>query len=489
MKAKILFGICLIGQSLLAQTEQKKSVPDFSELYVSVNCPVKLQKADAPYVIIMGKDSGVSVNIQSSDGKLLIKNDGKKLQPEKITVGYVKLSALDVSGAANVKSDTTIEADDLKLNINGASKCRLSLKVNTLSSVVSGAASLTLNGSAQKMDAIATGASTLRATELVTENATVITSGASKAKVNVTGKLEGSASGASTLAFTGDTKETQLNQSGAATIRKSDQSGDLVRDVQRSSGSGSGSISVNGDSTKRYTINGRYEIIVHDYPNDSAWMHRHHRKGIRKQNWAGIELFQNGYTTYDNKITLPAGSDYMSLDYGTRNLGWNLNLMEKDFRFAHGKMQFVTGLGFSFNSFALKNKTTLNADSSFTGYKYDSLASFSKNKLKESFITVPLLLELNTSHRDSRNFHIAAGVIGGLKLGSRTKQFYSEDGHEFHQIRKDDYNLYPFKLDATVRVGYGQFTMFATYSLTPLFQEGKGPQLYPFTLGIRIIPF
>jgi hypothetical protein len=163
--------------------------------------------------------------------------------------------------------------------------------------------------------------------------------------------------------------------------------------------------------------------------------------------------------------------------------------MEKDFRFAHGKMQFVTGLGFSFNSFALKNKTTLNADSSFTGYKYDSLASFSKNKLKESFITVPLLLELNTSHRDSRNFHIAAGVIGGLKLGSRTKQFYSEDGHEFHQIRKDDYNLYPFKLDATVRVGYGQFTMFATYSLTPLFQEGKGPQLYPFTLGIRIIPF
>ena len=210
---------------------------------------------------------------------------------------------------------------------------------------------------------------------------------------------------------------------------------------------------------------------------------------MRKKNWAGLELFENGYLTPDNNITLASNHDYLSPEYGIKNLGCNLNLFEKDFRFANGKLQFVTGLGFSWNSYALKNKTVLNPDSSYTGYTYNTAASYSKNKLKESFLTVPLLFELNTSKKDSRNFHIAAGVIGGIKLGSRTKQDYKMGGHDFHDVKKDDYNLFPFKLDATVRVGYGQFTLFATYSLTPLFEYGKGPELYPFTVGIRIIPF
>ena len=99
------------------------------------------------------------------------------------------------------------------------------------------------------------------------------------------------------------------------------------------------------------------------------------------------------------------------------------------------------------------------------------------------------MLELNTSKRDSRNFHIAFGVIGGLKLGSSTKQIFTTNNHTYETIRRDDYNLFPFKLDATVRIGYGDFTLFGTYSLTPLFEYGKGPELYPFTVGLRICPF
>lgn len=380
-----------------------------------------------------------------------------------------------------------MSTDKLDLEFTGASKCKLDVSVNSVYCNASGAASVSLNGNCNKLEAIVSGAASLKAENLVAENAHINTSGASTAKINVTNKLEGNASGASTLRYSGSPKETQLNQSGASNVKSSDTV--ISADAN---GTTTVTTTTKGDSVKRYTFNGRYEVIVHEKKAEDTTSFNYikrHRYPVRKQNWAGVELFENGYLTPNNDITLDAKDDYMSLNYGMKNLGCNLNLFEKDFRMAKGRLQFVTGLGFSWNLYSLKNKTVLNPDSSYTGYAYNTAGSYSKNKLRESFVTVPLLFELNTSKRDSRNFHIAAGVIGGVKLGSSTKQYYTMLGHEFHDLKHDDYNLFPFKLDATVRVGYGNLTMFATYSLTPLFEYGKGPELYPFTVGIRIVPF
>ena len=44
-------------------------------------------------------------------------------------------------------------------------------------------------------------------------------------------------------------------------------------------------------------------------------------------------------------------------------------------------------------------------------------------------------------------------------------------------------------MSATVRGGVGWFNLFATYSLTPLFESGRGPELYPFTVGVTLLGF
>jgi hypothetical protein len=487
MKTKILLAASLITQLLTAQTGQKKSLPDFTRINANVSTTIVLQKADAPFISMM-QDSGASgVKATVSEGILTIRAEKDGEMPSKITVGYLTIDGIDASGAVTIKSNEVMSTNKLDIDATGAAKCKLEVSVNTISCNASGAATISLSGGCGKIEAIISGAANLKADNLIAENGNVSTSGAATAKVNVTNKLEGNASGASTLKYTGNPKERQINQSGASSVKRMDVTVSTDADgkttVTTTTVDG-------GDSTKKYTINGRYEILVHERKNDTtttSYKHKHDGK-IRKQNWTGVELFENGFVTSDNDITLPISQDYMSLNYGIKNMGCNLNLFEKDFRMAKGKLQFVTGLGFSWNSYNLKNKTTLNSDSVYTG-NISSSASFAKNKLKESFITVPLLFELNTSKKDSRNFHIAFGVIGGAKLGSSTKQIYSIAGHEFHETRKDDYNLFPFKLDATMRVGYGDFTMFATYSLTPLFEYGKGPELYPFTIGVRIVPF
>ena len=44
----------------------------------------------------------------------------------------------------------------------------------------------------------------------------------------------------------------------------------------------------------------------------------------------------------------------------------------------------------------------------------------------------------------------------------------------------------PFKLDAIAKIGWGVLNLYATYSLTPMFQKNKGPELYPFAIGISL---
>ncbi|MCZ8285345.1 MAG: hypothetical protein O9353_07790, partial [Bacteroidia bacterium] len=64
-----------------------------------------------------------------------------------------------------------------------------------------------------------------------------------------------------------------------------------------------------------------------------------------------------------------------------------------------------------------------------------------------------------------------------------------DDGLDLKLVRKDSYNMNPFRLNAHASVGYRNFTLYADYALTPLFENGKGPELYPFTFGVKLISF
>jgi hypothetical protein len=153
-------------------------------------------------------------------------------------------------------------------------------------------------------------------------------------------------------------------------------------------------------------------------------------------------------------------------------------------------VKLITGFGFDYHSYALANRTILGPDSSFTWGEIDSSkVNYVKNKFRTTYLQVPLLLEFNTNNNPEKTFHIAFGVIGEYLIASRTKQVVELNKYEITRVRKDTYNLAPFAAKAHVNMGYRGWTLFAEYSLTPLFESGKGPELYPFTAGIRIVPF
>ncbi len=221
--------------------------------------------------------------------------------------------------------------------------------------------------------------------------------------------------------------------------------------------------------------------------------------------WAGLDLGVNTLLGPDNDADLGGEAEFMTID-NARSRFLSINFMERKIPFGTHHVGLLTGLGVEFANYHLKNNVLLayNADSIY-GVSLVS-PELRKNKLRQVGLRVPLMLEFNTkraplpttdeilagkthSYSTKGNFHLAAGVVGSWYFDTMYKQKFILDGEKRKESDKGDYLLLPYRAAASVRVGYGSFSLFAEYALTPLFHEGKGPELTPFNIGITLIGF
>ena len=223
------------------------------------------------------------------------------------------------------------------------------------------------------------------------------------------------------------------------------------------------------------------EVIDHDHGTDYNWCNHKHRKdrsGKFDGHWEGAELGFNGFEKPDYRLY--DGNEFMSINQD-KSMEFNLNFYEVNIGLYKSYVGLVSGIGLSFNSYQFENPYTLRRESDLTEAVLLTYDDLSKSKLAISYLQVPLLFEfqLPVNQREGR-VYVNAGVIGGVKIGSHTKVKHGD-------IKDKDYggfNINSFKYAATARIGYKEIGLFATYSLTPLFESGKGPELTPFTIGI-----
>ena len=247
------------------------------------------------------------------------------------------------------------------------------------------------------------------------------------------------------------------------------------------------SVNVGGDTTHLEFRCRNYTLIAHDV--DSFCWEEHH--GIEEEDftyWSGLDLGLNGFVTPKNSLGMEERYNGFELDYA-KSLVVNLNFLEKKLSFDKRHSGIYTGLGIEWNTYAFRNNSALFATTDTTFTIEDTTFNYTKNKLHATYLTVPLMLEFNSSTKYNKNFHFAAGVVGALKLGSNWKRRFEDEGKEMRLKTRDDYNLNVFKYSAMARVGYGDVTFFASYSLNSLFETNRGPEVYPFTLGIQLLGF
>ena len=208
-----------------------------------------------------------------------------------------------------------------------------------------------------------------------------------------------------------------------------------------------------------------------------------------KGHWRGFEMGLNNLSTEEFSLSLPASDHFMNLNTG-KSWNVNINFLQYGLGLIGNNVGIVTGLGFEFNDYRFDNNNTIMKDDNGMIVEDPYVLPLEKSKFATSYLTVPLLLEFQvpTGKRNKRLF-LSGGVIGGLKIGSHTKVVYKEDGNRQKVKDRGDFNLSPLRYGVTARIGYRALKVFANYYLTPLFEEGAGPELYPFSVGLVFTTF
>ena len=215
-------------------------------------------------------------------------------------------------------------------------------------------------------------------------------------------------------------------------------------------------------------------------------------KGKFKGNWAGLEIGLNNFVNSDFSSSLDPSLMYMDLNTN-RSVNLNINFLQYDLGLGK-RAGIVTGMGFEFSNyfFDRDNNIMKNTDGQIVEYIPSFLtepgSSMIKSKLATTFLTVPLLMEFHIP-AGKRNIHLSGGVIGGAKIFTTTKIVYKERGDRQKDKVKDDFNINPLRYGYTARIGYRNLRLFANYYPVSIFEKGKGPELYPYSVGLCLLKF
>ena len=255
------------------------------------------------------------------------------------------------------------------------------------------------------------------------------------------------------------------------------------------------SVKESGDET-RITLGNKEYRVVED--NDGVTVYKHDKKDGDKEFYSrkhdrfrghlgGLEFGFNGWLTDYWSTSLEPEDNYFDINTAKSNV-WNLYLPNINLGFTR-HLGIAATLGLNMNNYRFDgNNNIIKDDFGVIGPLYpDSGIVFTKSKLHTLYGTVPVVLEaqipVNGSH--SKTLNISAGVIGAVKFYSKNKVTWEDSGK--HKAKsKDDFSLNVLRWGATARIGYENFQIFGTTYFTPMFEQGKGPELYPYEVGMAI---
>lgn len=166
------------------------------------------------------------IEVKMEGDKLVIQpKDGYNLSGSKHIKVYVSspvFKRLEASGACDIIGENVLSsADEISVDVSGASSAELELKAPKVSGEMTGASNLKLKGQTKELYISGSGASHAKCFELLSENAEVDVSGASSADVFASVKLNADATGASDVRYKGNAAVSQ-HASGAGSVKKAD---------------------------------------------------------------------------------------------------------------------------------------------------------------------------------------------------------------------------------------------------------------------------
>lgn len=150
-----------------------------------------------------------------------------------------------------------------------------------------------------------------------------------------------------------------------------------------------------------------------------------------------------------------------------------------DFRLFNSSIFFTPGIGLSLERYKFKDNymVAYDVNNELIMLPQDEapVPNIKKSMLITNYIEAPLELKWMLNPEDpGRSFKVAVGGRIGFLYDSFNKVKYKENSEVKKFKDKQDFNLNKFRYGLTGRIGFGPFSIFGYYNLSPLFEKGKG---------------
>ena len=446
------------------------------------------------------------VKTEINGGILTLSTKGSFINPSKMNV-YITakdLKSLEMSGASKFTATNKINTSKLKVELSGITAAMLSADATTVKCDISGVGKLDLEGSGDQLTADISGTAKLIASKFEVKDAKVDASGVGSATINATKSISLDASGASNIKYMPHDNLEIKSKDASGAARISRLGGETTTDDNTQVKVNTDvftEINTHGDSTKvrigklnlevidgpqTQVSLGRNKLIVDE--NGKVQFSKNKRIDSFHSHWTGLYVGVSGYLTPNGNLDPSVHDNFMSLNL-IKSTNIQINLFEQNLKLG-SNTGFVTGLGIDWRNYRFEHRNlVLKPRTEYFDGTLDPTNLYIKSKLVVYYLTVPLLFEFQTNRFTNRNsFHIAGGISSGLRIRSHSKVKYKTNeprtmlGKDF-----DDFNLNPFKLDATALIGWGKINLYGTYALIDMFKVNKGPELRPFSVGLRLV--
>ncbi|MBE0639843.1 MAG: PorT family protein [Bacteroidales bacterium] len=180
-----------------------------------------------------------------------------------------------------------------------------------------------------------------------------------------------------------------------------------------------------------------------------------------------------------------------SVDTRFFNLGANFSGLY-DYRFGESDYSFAFGIGIGSHNFynncfvvvdTLGVSEFQRIKTLYPGTNYD------KNKISYTYFDIPLEFRLRTK----KEIRAALGFKFGFLIDTHSKykgdDYLYETNDQLLVKFKDVDNIQDLRYGITARVGWKFINLTGFYSLSKVFENQKGPDMYPISVGISLMPF
>jgi hypothetical protein len=116
---------------------------------------------------------------------------------------------------------------------------------------------------------------------------------------------------------------------------------------------------------------------------------------------------------------------------------------------------------------------------------------FKKTKLATAYLEAPIEFRYSADPLTGKGIKAAIGVKIGTQINAHTRNAKFENNantvlNDYVMKEGSKRFLNKNRLSVMGRIGYGHFSLYGTYSFTPVFKDGLGPVVKPFSIGLTL---